>query len=78
MLNSKLVEHGATAIGAELHNLQLNTIMEIDYYCHQLVQKAQRLVERIVPVANPTTYAKPWWNSTISTAIRNERQLKRQ
>lgn len=78
MLNSELVEHGAKVIEAELHNLQLNTTTEVDYYCHQLVQKTQSLVEETVPVANPTTYAKPWWNSTISAAIRNERQLKRQ
>ena len=39
MLNSELVEHGAMAIKAELHNLQLNTLTEVDYYCHQLVQK---------------------------------------
>ena len=59
LLSSKLVERGATVIEAELHNLQLNTITEVDYYCHQLVQKTLSLVAETVPVAKPTTYAKP-------------------
>ncbi len=78
MLDSDLVKLGATDIVAELKNLQLNTMTEVDYYCHQLVQKTQGLIAETVPIAKPTTYAKPWWNSTISAAIRNERQLKRQ
>ena len=77
-LNSELVEQGAMDIGAELQNLQLTTPTEVDYYSCKLVEKTQQLVEKTVPVAKPTTYAKLWWSSTISAAIRNERQLKRQ